>query len=221
MRNEVVEFLSAFGETALYCISIGFVFLLPIHVTDDEKALDKLAWFQKRKVIVQAWSVLAKILLGLTLIPLVTTINHSFASNNRIIKRSISVLGFLWLAIFLSKGMISELDEHSINQIISKHPSYATAVRTTISCIQNLLDDFVALTGGVWIISVALTNMRLRLSPIGLSAFGVLVGSFGFISGLFSLSTVFLLFGTGQIIWFGLMGICHIKAKPKELKTLL
>ncbi|UOY05064.1 hypothetical protein L0P88_14005 [Muricauda sp. SCSIO 64092] len=218
MKNQKIGGIAALIEALLYIIGIAFLFMVLSPAMDDTSSdIEKLAFILENKTLYQVWHLLIYVVFGLVLIPLTIAIHENFTTNSAIGKKVMPILGFIWSALVISSGMISNIGLETVNGLFIEEETTAVMAWEIIGAIQNGLGGGVEVVGGLWVFLISVHGLKEHIFPRSLNYFGLLVGGAGILTAIPGLGDLGLLFGLTQILWFGWIGTAMIQNKNPSI----
>ena len=214
MKNQKIGGIAALIEALLYIIGIAFLFIVLSPAMDDTSSdTEKLAFILENKTLYQVWHLLIYVVFGLVLIPLTIAIHENFTTNSAIGRKVMPILGFIWSALVISSGMISNIGLETVNDLFTKDETTAIMAWEIIGAIQNGLGGGVEVVGGLWVFLISVYGLKESIFPKFLNYLGLLVGGAGILTAVPGLGDLGLLFGLTQIFWFVWIGAAMIQRK--------
>ena len=214
MKNQKIGGIAALIEALLYIIGIAFLFMVLSPAMDDTSSdIEKLAFILENKTLYQVWHLLIYVVFGLVLIPLTIAIHENFTTYSTIGKKVMPILGFIWSALVISSGMISNIGLETVDDLFNEEETTAVMAWEIIGAIQNGLGGGVEVVGGLWVFLISVYGLKEHIFPRFLNYLGLLVGGAGILTAVPGSGGLGLLFGLTQIFWFGWIGAAMIQRK--------
>ncbi len=218
MKTQKIGGIAALIEALLYIIGIAFLFMVLSPAMDDTSSdTEKLAFILENKTLYQVWHLLIYVVFGLVLVPLTVAIHENFSANSAIGKKVMPILGFIWSALVISSGMISNIGLETVNGLFIEEETTAVTAWEIIGAIQNGLGGGVEVVGGLWVFLISIHGLKESIFPRFLNYLGLLVGGAGILTAVPGLGDLGLLFGLTQILWFGWIGAAMIQHKNPSI----
>jgi len=218
-KGENMKTLQKFGGfAALYMAVahlIGIVIFLVIldylNITDPAQ---KVALNVDKQMIVFSTNLLMYVFFGFALIVLSLALYDRIKSGAPALMQVATTVGIIWAGSLIASGMAANAGLATIVTLYAKDPAQAALTFQAIESITNGLGNANGeILGGTWTLLVSLAALRVGRLPKGLNMLGLLVGAVGIITIIPTLNALVALFGLGQIIWFGWLGIVLLRTQ--------
>lgn len=219
MKNKIqtIGGIAAIVESILYVF--GFTVLLTIFrptINETISEPDKLKFIIDNKVIYQTWILFIYVVFGIVLVPLTIAISENFKNTTPIWTKTSPIFGFIWSGLVIAGGMIGVIGIDSVSSIYNSDANAALISWKTIEAVQNGLGGGVEIVGGLWVLLISISGLKIELFQKYLHYFGFLVGGAGILTIFPPLKELGAIFGLTQIIWFTWMGIAMIKTDKNQ-----
>lgn len=197
------------GLTALCmaaCYVFGFVILATVMNPGNvegwtqaqrlEFVLDRERWFQ-------VWNIVIYVVFGVALVVLTALLHKPLAVSADTLMSIASPFGFIWAGLVIASGMTASVGLTTVADLYQSNAEDALQLWKTVGTIQNGLGGGIELVGGIWILLLSLAALRTNeVLPRLTNWLGILVGVFGILTIIPTLSMLGAAFGITQILWF-------------------
>ncbi len=191
-------------------IIIFIVVLDYINITDP---LQKLAVNIEKQAVIFSTNLLMYVFFGFGLIILSLALYNRMKSGAPALMQVAAAIGIIWAGSLIASGMTANAGLAAIVPLHAKDPAQAVLTFQAIESITNGLGNANGeILGGMWTLLVSLVALRMGGLPKALNILGVLVGTVGIITIIPALNDLVAVFGLGQIIWFGWLGIVLLRS---------
>jgi hypothetical protein len=163
----------------------------------------------EKQMVIFSTNLLMYVFFGVFLIVLSLALYDRLKSGAPAIMQVGTALGIIWAGSLIASGMVANAGIAPVVALYAKDPAQAALNWQGIESVANGLGNANGeILGGLWVLLVSLSALRVVALPKGLNIFGLSVGAVGILSlipGLTELMTG--VFGLTQIIWFVWLGI--------------
>lgn len=208
--------IAALVEATTYVI--GFAVMATLLNPGDTEAWSsgqKLAFALERRPLFQALSILIYVVFGIALVVLAVALHERLNGMSRDVMKVATPFGLVWAGLVIASGMVGIVGLEAVAKIHLQDATQAAYVWSAIGAVQNGLGGGVEIVGGVWVLLVSAASFQSGTLPRALSYLGFVVGVAGVCTVIPSLGELGIIFGLGQILWFALLGIIMLRARPQ------
>lgn len=201
------------GIAALFeALAYVFGFLMMVFVLAPEEGTDlshqeKLQHLLHHQRAYHLWMTIIYIFFGIALVPLIGAIQRQWRATDHPLGQCNSVFGYVWVVLVIASGMIGKVGLTTAGRLYPNDARAGGIVWTTMEAVQDGLGGGVEIVGGLWVLLVSLLAFRqAKLTPF-INILGLIVGSAGVLTIVPGLTTLGVVFGLAQIVWFVSLGI--------------
>jgi hypothetical protein len=187
-------------------------------VTDRDKDTDsftqKVALNVERQTVIFSTNLLMYVFFGFFLITLTLALYDRLKSGAPALMQMTTAIGIIWAGSLIASGMVANAGLAAVAPIYAKEPAQAALFWQGIEVVTNGLGNANGeILGGLLTLLVSLAALRTGGLPRSLNIIGLVVGAVGIISLIPGLTDSLTgVFGLGQIIWFGWLGIVLLRS---------
>lgn len=182
--------------------------------TSGWRAADRLGFAVGHRAIYQPWMALIYVAAGTALVPLAAALNARLQPAGPQAMAVATPLGCIWAGLVLASGMVGIVGLETVVALQAREPDVAAAVWIAVGVVQEGLGGGIEFVGGAWMLLlgwVAWQAGRVWRVP---GALGMALGAAGVLTVWPALKDLVAVFGLGQIVWFGWVGLLLIRAAP-------
>lgn len=121
----------------------------------------------------------------------------------------------IWAGLLLASGMVASVGLRTVARLQAAGAAEAVPVWVALNGVHEALGGGVEVVGGIWCLLISLAAGRARIFSRGVIGLGVVVGTAGVLTGVPAWHALGAVFGLGQILWFGWIGL-HLLSRPRE-----
>lgn len=215
------------GFAALYMAVahlIGIViFLVVLDYPGITDPAQKVALNVERQTVIFSTNLLMYVFFGFFLIALTLALYDRLKSGAPALMQMATAIGIIWAGSLIASGMVANAGLAAVAPIYAKEPAQAALFWQGIEVVTNGLGNANGeILGGLLTLLVSLAALRTGGLPRSLNIIGLVVGAVGIISLIPGLTDSLTgVFGLGQILWFGWLGIVLLQSSQSISKQLL
>jgi hypothetical protein len=209
--------IAALVEAAAYVV--GFAVMATVLNPGDTEgwtAAQKLSFALERQSILQALMILIYVVFGIALVFLTVALHELLHVGSSDLMKAATPFGLIWAGMVIASGMVGSVGLEAVAALHSRDAAQAAFVWSAIGAVQGGLGGGVEIVGGVWVLLISAASLRSSALPRALSYVGFLVGAAGMLTVVPPLGELGAVFGLGQIVWFGWLGIIMLRARPQQ-----
>jgi hypothetical protein len=213
MKNlQTMGGISALYMAAAYLIAI-VGYLLVVGTLADVDPVQKVAQLVDNQAFLYILNLIAYVFFGFFLIVLVLAFYERLKAGSPALAQIATVIGFIWAAVLIAYGMISNYGMGIVIDLYSTDPAQAGTVWMAIaSVVDGLSGASGEILGGPWVLLVSWAALQAGELPKALNYLGVVLGVVGILSIIPALSLMLaLVFGMGKIVWLIWLGIVMLR----------
>lgn len=210
------------GGIAAICAAtayiVGFVVMFTLLVPDSaevQNATQRLGFLIERQAVVVAWNFFIYVFFGVVLVVLALALHERLDTGSAVMKVA-TVFGLIWAGLVIAAGMIANTGLTVAAKLYSVDPVQAAALWQSVATVQEGIGGGVELVGGLWMILIGWSALRLVALPSFLTYLGIAVGIAGVLTVIPMLQELGAIFGVGQIVWF--VWLASVMLRPQNLK---
>jgi hypothetical protein len=205
------------GIAALYMAIahlIGIViFLVVLDYPSMTDLAQKVALNVEKQTIVFSTNLLMYVFFGFALIVLALALYDRLKAGAMALMQVATAIGIIWAGSLIASGMVSNAGLAAIVPLFAQDPAQAALTWQGIEAVTNGLGNANGeILGGMWVLLVSLTALRIGGLPKALNILGLVVGAVGILTLIPALNALVGLFGVGQIVWFVWLGIVLLRS---------
>lgn len=197
--------IAALCEAAIYILAFiffGLFWVYPISVDDAQK----LVFLSNNQVILSIVNLTVYVLFGLFLAVLVLALHQRMKCKAPTLSQMASVFGIVWVGLVIASGMIANVGLSSVIDLSAKNTEQAMTLWLVINTVVEGLGGGNEVVGGLWVLLLSITGLKINELPKFLHCFGLFIGFVGIIT-IYPAEILTEIFGLGQILWFSWLGI--------------
>lgn len=202
--------IAALLEAAIYIsafVFFGAFWDYPIGADDTEKFI----FLTKNQVILSIVNLTMYIIFGLFLAVLALAIHQRMKIKAPVLSQTALVFGVIWVGLVIASGMIANVGLSAVIDLSAKNAEQAMTLWIVINTIVEGLGGGNEVVGGLWVLLLSVTGLKILELPKQLNYFGLFVGSIGIFT-IYPAETLTEIFGLSQIFWFSWLGIVMLKS---------
>lgn len=213
-RNLTTMFGGYCGVVAGLCFLFGmllYFYMLMDHRFGDirEPFEYQVRFMEDNALLIYGWYFIIYIVFGLALLGFQIGILPRLRAGG--LRQAGVVLGYLWVGLTISTGMLANVGNTMVLQLVSVDSKAAMFLWHTLQMVINGFGGGNELVGGVWMIILGATMKPFGVFDNSLKVWGVAVGLIGVLSSVPGWTMLGGIFGMGCIIWFVITGGLMIK----------
>ncbi len=208
--------LAAIIEAAAYVfgIAVGFSALAPF-MAGTFGPLETVTFIAEHHALLYVWNAIILLLFGGVLVVLVLALHRHLRNAAPGLVATATAFGIIWAGLVIASGMIFNVGTSMVVDLIATDAGGAASTWQAISIVQDGLGGGNELVGGLWTLLVSWAALQARALPRVLNLLGIAVGVAGVITIVPGLSSVGIVFGLGQIVWFAWLGIAMVRTRAR------
>jgi hypothetical protein len=199
--------VAALFHSAAYLIGIVMYFavLSPIIDAASEQYVAQLADYQTTLTI---WIFIAYWVSGFCLVVVALALYERLKAGEPALMQISTVLGIIWAGLIIGSGNLMMHGFGQIAQLYATNPAQAEPVLLAFGIVENGLVSANELIGGLWVLSLSWSALRMGKLSKGLNYLGILIGISGILTMIPTIAEATqTFFGLSMIIWFAWLGI--------------
>jgi len=191
--------LAAIIEAAAYVfgIAVGFSALAPF-MAGTFGPLETVTFIAEHHALLYVWNAIILLLFGGVLVVLVLALHRHLRNAAPGLVATATAFGIIWAGLVIASGMIFNVGTSMVVDLIATDAGGAASTWQAISIVQD------GLGGGNELVLPRVLNLL-----------GIAVGVAGVITIVPGLSSVGIVFGLGQIVWFAWLGIAMVRTRAR------
>ncbi len=205
--------LAALLEAIIY-ITLFIVFgaYLKLPAT-DAAVTEQILFLRENYLILVSTNILGYVIFGIVLSVLTLALYHRLKPHAQIMAQISAVYGFIWVAIIIASGMISNvgLDQTLANTDADK----AWALWSFVGVIAEGLGGGNEIVGGVWVLLLSFAGIKDPNFSKPVIWLGFLVGTAGVLT-IYPVEVIKIVFGLSQIVWFVWLGVYLLRKNQQQ-----
>ncbi len=199
--------LAAIAEALIY-ITLFVIYGAILEYPASGSAIEQMEFLHNNQGLIVFSNMLGYVIFGIVLSVLTLALYERFKSNAKSLAQLSAVFGFIWVAIIISSGMISNVG-------LEKALAHADTAKgyelwTYVSTIAEGLGGGNEIVGGVWVLLLSFAGLKDTRFSRPVIWLGFLVGSAGVLT-IYPAEIIKVVFGLSQIVWFTWLGIHLLK----------
>ena len=195
----------------LFGMVMYFAVLSPIIDANPSEYVAQLGQYQTTMYI---WIFIAYWVSGFCMVVVALALYERLKSGNPVIMQIATVLGIIWAGLIIGSGNLMMHGFGQIADLYATNPAQAETVSLALGIVENGLVSGNELIGGLWVLMLSWTALRMGALNKGLNYLGILIG----ISGILSIippiaEATMTFFGLSMIVWFAWLGIFLLRSR--------
>ncbi|MDP1892469.1 MAG: DUF4386 family protein [Gemmatimonadaceae bacterium] len=210
--------MAALYLAAAYLVAIPY-FLVFAKYPSVVGPAEKVAWLVSHHSSMRVMYLITYIIFGIVLAVLVLTLYERLKAGASMMSKAAAVAGLVWAVALVASGMIFNAGVAAVVELNATSPAQAVAVWQNVEPIAlGLGGGNGELLGGLWLLLISLTAMRIGALPTALNWLGGAIGIAGVLSVVPALRSMAYAFGLLQIVWFVWLGVVMLRttSRPAE-----
>ncbi|WP_067220738.1 hypothetical protein ACPUEK_14995 [Marinomonas gallaica] len=218
-QNQKVMVGGYCGIIAGLCFLFGMLvyvcFLMEYRFGDiNEPFASQVRTMAEHALLLYGWYFIIYIVFGLALLGFQIGIQPYLKVGG--LQQACAVLGYLWVGLTLTTGMLANVGNTMILQVVSFDSSSAMYLWYALQMLIDGLGGGHEIVGGVWMLTLGAALISFNIYGLGLKVLAFIIGSIGVLSSAPGLSMLGGAFGLGCIVWFLIIGALMIKHTSKR-----
>jgi hypothetical protein len=182
-----------------------FAVLSPILDTATEQYVAQLADYQTTLTL---WIFIAYWVSGFCLVIVALALYERLKAGEPALMQIATALGIIWAGLIIGSGNLMMHGFDQIAQLYATNPAQAEPVLLALGIVENGIVSANELIGGLWILSLSWSALRMGKLSKGLNYLGILIGTSGILTMIPSIAEATqTFFGLSMIVWFAWVGI--------------
>lgn len=178
-------------------------------------AAEQLNFLSDNYALLISMNIIGYVLFGILLAVSTLALYQRFNNKSPILAKTAAVFGFIWVALIIASGMISNVGLEKVINISIESPERALEVWSVIGIIGDGLGGGNEIVGGLWVLLLSFAGLRDTTFSKPVVWIGMLVGTAGLLT-VFPEEIIKVIFGLTQIVWFIWIGIFLIRERPES-----
>lgn len=200
---EAVIYISAF-------VFFGAFWNYPVNADDAQKFI----YLTNNQLILSIVNLTMYVIFGLFLAVLVLAVHQRMKIKAPNLSQMTAVFGIIWVGLVIASGMIANVGLAAVIDLSAKNTDQAMTLWIVINTVVEGLGGGNEVVGGLWVLLLSVTGLKIIELPKLLNCFGLFIGFVG-ISTIYPAEILTEIFGLGQIVWFSWLGMTML-ASPKS-----
>ncbi len=208
--------VAALGVVATFAVALGLFFILLTPTGYGTRDIDYgqfVAFLADNQVVMYIWY-LNIFMGGVFLVVLALVLYERLKARSPAIVQTATAFGFLWGALGIASGMISNTGMDIVVDLYGKDPAQAASVWVALDAVENGLVSEFEVPGGLWVLLLSLAALRTDGFPKALKYLGMVIGVAGILTVVPPLEVLQIVFGLGFIVWWIWLGIVMLRNTP-------
>jgi hypothetical protein len=208
MNLEKAGGFAAIVEAIAYIV--GFAAMASVFNAGDVShwtPVQKLAFLLDRQALFQLWNIGIYVVFGIALVVLAAALNETLKTKAPAMMQVATALGLIWAGLVIASGMLASVGIAATAKLFISESDQAVMLWRVISIVQDGLGGGVEVVGGLWLMLVSTAGLRSHQLSRALNWLGLAVGFAGVLTIVPPLAELASVFGLGQIVWFGWIGM--------------
>ena len=205
--------VAALLEAAIYIsafVFFGALWNYPVNADDSQKFI----FLTNNQVILSIVNLTMYVLFGLLLAVLVLAVHQRMKIKAPNLSQMTAVFGIIWVGLVIASGMIANAGLAAVIDLSAKNTDQAMTLWIVINTVVEGLGGGNEVVGGLWVLLLSVTGLKIIELPKLLNYFGLFIGFVG-VSTIYPAEILTEIFGLGQIVWFSWLGVTML-ASPKS-----
>lgn len=205
--------VAALLEAAIYIsafVFFGAFWNYPVNVGDAQKFI----FLTNNHLILSIVNLTMYVLFGLLLAVLVLAVHQRMKIKAPNLSQMTAVFGIIWVGLVIASGMIANVGLAAVIDLSAKNTDQAMTLWIVINTVVEGLGGGNEVVGGLWVLLLSVTGLKIIELPKLLNYFGLFIGFVG-VSTIYPAEILTEIFGLGQIVWFSWLGVTML-ASPKS-----
>lgn len=205
--------VAALLEAAIYIsafVFFGALWNYPVNADDSQKFI----FLTNNQVILSIVNLTMYVLFGLLLAVLVLAVHQRMKIKAPNLSQMTAVFGIIWVGLVIASGMIANVGLAAVIDLSAKNTDQAMTLWIVINTVVEGLGGGNEVVGGLWVLLLSVTGLKIIELPKLLNYFGLFIGFVG-VSTIYPAEILTEIFGLGQIVWFSWLGVTML-ASPKS-----
>ena len=205
--------IAALFHSAAYLIGMVMYFAVLSPIIDANPA-DYVAQIGDYQTTMTIWIFIAYWVSGFCMVVVALALFERLKSGNPAIMQISTVLGIIWAGLIIGSGNLMMHGFEQIAQLYASNPAQAETVWMAQSIVEDGIISANELIGGLWVLMLSWTALRMGVLNKGLNYLGLLIGISGIITMIPALAEAAqTFFGLAMIVWFAWLGIFLLRSK--------
>lgn len=154
------------------------------------------------------------VVFGIFLVVLSLALYERLKADAPAMAQTATVFGLIWSGLVIASGMVANIGIGTVVDIYGNDPAQAGSVWLAIESVQLGLGGGNEIVGGLWVLLIGWTGLRVGELPRALNYLGVVIGVAGLLTVVPALEVLGFIFGLGLIVWFVWVGIFLLRSRP-------
>jgi len=209
--------ITALFHSAAYLIGMVMYFAVLSPILDAHPA-EYVAQIADYQTVMTLWIFIAYWVSGFCMVVVALALYERLKLGNLAVMQIATVLGIIWAGLIIGSGNLMMHGFEQIAQLYATNPAQAETVWLGLGIVENGIVSANELIGGLWVLALSWTAIRLGALNKGLNYFGILIGFSGIltlISPIAEATQTF--FGLTMIVWFAWLGIYLLRSKSSAV----
>ena len=156
--------VAALYEALAYVIGIvGFVMV--VNVSEIADPLEKVTAIIANHNLLSVLHLIVYVIWGASLVILTLALHDRLQGNASALARTATAFGIIWSVLVIASGMIYNVGMETIVTLNATDPAQAATVWMAIESVFNGLGGGVEVVGGVWVLLLSITGLRIGGLP--------------------------------------------------------
>ena len=202
--------VAALGAAITFVIGFALYFALLIPAGYGSLKIDAVkhaGFLVQNQTVMYVWNLIIYVIFGVLLVTLTLALNERLKTQAPVLMRLATAFGLIWATLVIASGMIANVGAGVVVELYGRQPEAAATVWLSLMVMINGLGGGNEIVGGLWLMLVSLSVLRVPALPRALGYLGIVVGMAGLVTTIPMLREAGSAFGLGLIVWFVWVGI--------------
>jgi len=182
----------------------------------DADATEKFAFLTRHQTILSLVNLTMYVVFGVLLAVLVIALHQRLKTKAPVLSQLAATFGIIWVGLVIASGMIANIGLAVTIELSAKDAEQALTIWLTINTIVEGLGGGNEVVGGLWVLLLAITALKINALPKLLNYFSLFIGAVGILT-IYPAEILTEIFGLGQIVWFSWLGITMLMSRQAEI----
>lgn len=205
--------IAAILEAAIYIaafVFFGMFWDYPLNADDAQK----IVFLTNNHIALSIVNLTMYVVFGCLLMVLVLALYRRMKDKAPVLSQMAMVFGIIWAGLVIASGMIANVGLSAAIDLSAKNTEQAMFLWVVINTIVEGLGGGNEVVGGLWVLLLSVTGLKITELPRWLNCFGLLIGFVG-ISTIYPAEILTEIFGLSQIVWFSWLGVSMLISRQR------
>jgi len=211
-KTRKIAGLSSLFIAIAYLLAMPY-FLLVVDYPSVTDPLEKLLMIRDNFTSMYAMHIIVYQFVAVALVVLSLALFRMVESQDSLLPRLMAAFGLIWACLLFGSTMVFNYGMGTAIAVFETDPAAGIWHWQVIESIaQGLGGGGGEFLGGVWMLTLGILGLRVKIFPKTLSILSLVIAAAGLISNVPFLHNAGIVFGLLQIVWFAWAGILLISA---------